>query len=271
MEYVDVQGEHVPALGFGTWQLRGSECSQGVEDALELGYRHIDTAQGYDNEEMVGEGIRRSGVERDEIFLVTKVRPTNFRREDAQNSTRASLKKLGTDYVDLLLLHWPNPDVPLEETLEALAELQQEGAVKHIGVSNFPPSMAARANEITRIFANQVEYHPFLGQPKLTDQAVELDYMLTAYSPLGKGKVIGNDFLKQIGQNYGKSEAQVTLRWLIQQDHVSTIPKAASPEHRRANLDIFDFELTDEDMQRIRDLNAGDRLIDPAGGPDWER
>lgn len=271
MEHLDIRGERVPKLGFGTWQLRGRECSEGVLDALELGYRHIDTAQGYDNEELVGEGIRRSGVDRNDIFLVTKVQPSNFRREDAQASTLGSLKKLGTDYVDLLLLHWPNPDVPLSETLNALSELKDEGAVKHIGVSNFPPSMVLEARQITPIFANQVEYHPYLSQPELTEQAVELDYMLTAYSPLAKGKVPGDQTLAEIGEQHGKSDVQVALRWLIQQDHVTTIPKAASAEHRRSNLDIFDFELSSEEMEQIYDLNRNDRLIDSAGGPDWER
>ena len=271
MEFVVVQGERVPALGFGTWQLRGAACSEGVQDALKMGYRHIDTAQGYDNEDQVGEGIRRSGVGRDEIFLVTKVRPTNFRHDDAQASTRESLEKLGTDWVDLLLLHWPNPDVPLEETLGALAELQDEGIVKHLGVSNFPPSLAEEANGITRIFANQVEYHPYLAQPKLTKQAVGMDYMLTAYSPLGKGRVIGDQTLRDIGEAHGKSAAQVALRWLVQQDHVSTIPKAASAEHRRSNLDIFDFELSDEEMDRVHALDENDRIIEPADAPNWER
>ena len=271
MEYVEVQGVRVPALGYGTWQLQGTDCIEGVGDALAMGYRHIDTAQGYDNEEQVGHGVRRSGVPRDEIFLVTKVQPENFRHDDAQTSTRASLRRLGTDYVDLLLLHWPNDDVPLEETLGALAELQDDGAVRHLGVSNFPPSLAKQAADITRIFANQVEYHPYLGQPRLTKQAVELDYMLTAYSPLGKGRVIDDPVLEEIGEAHGKSAAQVGLRWLVQQDHVSTIPKAASERHRRSNLDIFDFELSDDEMRRIYELDEAHRIIDPADGPDWER
>lgn len=271
MEHLEIQGDRVPALGFGTWQLEGHACVEGVEDALAIGYRHIDTAQGYDNEEQVGDGIRRNGISRDDIFLVTKVRPSNFRHDDAQTSTRASLQKLGTDYVDLLLLHWPNEDVPLEETLGALAELQQEGAVRHIGVSNFPPSLAARANDITRIFANQVEYHPFLSQPKLRRQAVELDYMLTAYSPLGQGRVMEDETLAEIGRAHDKSAPQVALRWLLQQDHVSAIPKAASEEHRRSNFDIFDFELSEDEMRRIDELDEGRRIIDPEDGPDWER
>ena len=271
MIYVHVQGERVPALGFGTWQLRGTDCTEAVEDALAIGYRHIDTAQGYDNEEQVGAGIRRSGVGRDEIFLVTKVRPSNFRRKDAQSSTRESLRKLGTDHVDLLLLHWPNPDVPLDETLTALAELQEEGIVRHLGVSNFPPSLVEEANGIARIFANQVEYHPYLSQEKLKTQAADLDYTLTAYSPLAQGRVVRDDTLREIGERHGKSAAQVALRWQLQQEKVSTIPKAASAEHRRSNFDVFDFELTDDEMNAVYALDREDRLIDSAGGPDWER
>lgn len=269
MEHLEIQGDRVPALGFGTWQLEGHACVEGVEDALAIGYRHIDTAQGYDNEEQVGDGIRRSGVSRDDIFLVTKVRPSNFRHDDAQTSTRASLQKLGTDYVDLLLLHWPNEDVPLEETLGALAELQQEGAVRHIGVSNFPPSLAARANDITRIFANQVEYHPFLDQTHLVKRCLERDLMLTAYSPLAKGRVVGDETLEKIGAEHGKSATQVVLRWLLQQPNVTTIPRSSSREHREANWDVHDFELTDEEMQRISSLADGARIIDPPMAPDW--
>ncbi len=271
MIYVNVQNEKVPALGFGTWQLSGEECTQGVAHALSLGYRHIDTAQGYDNEERVGEGIKKSGVSRGDIFLTTKVRPDNFSRDKALSSTRESLKKLGTDYVDLLLLHWPNPDVPLEETLGALLELQREGAVKHIGVSNFTPSLVDEAFGIAPVFCNQVEYHPYLSQNKLLTQARERDYMLTAYSPVAQGEVMDDETLSEIGERHGKNAVQVTLRWLVQQEQVAAIPKASSAEHRESNFDIFNFELSDEEMQRIFDLNKGERMVDPDDSPDWER
>jgi len=271
MIHREIQGTRVPALGFGTWQLEGDACRDGVEHALELGYRHIDTAQGYDNEDRVGRALAASSVPRDEIFLVTKLRPADFRADDAIRSTKVSLADLGVEYVDLLLLHWPDPDVPVEETLGALRVLQDEGRVRHLGVSNFPPSLTRRANDAQRIFANQVEYHPFLHQRKLRAVAEELDLLLTAYSPLAKGAVLRDPVLQEIGEAHGKSPAQVTIRWLLQQPRVAAIPKAASAEHREANLDVFDFELSADEMTRIHDLERGRRIIDPPDGPDWER
>lgn len=265
-----IRGTPVPALGFGTWKLEGDDATEGVRHALELGYRHIDTAQGYGNEARVGEGMRRAGVPREEIFLVTKLAPEHFRRRDALEATRRSLRDLGTDWVDLLLLHWPNPDVPLGETLGALRELQEEGAVRHLGVSNFPSRLVREAREHAEIFANQVEHHPFLGQDVLRAQARELDYLLTAYTPIAKGRVANDATLREIGAAHGKSPVQVTLRWLLQQDRVAAIPKAASAEHREANLDVFDFELSPDEVRRIDGLARGERLVDPAGGPDWD-
>jgi diketogulonate reductase-like aldo/keto reductase len=271
MIHREIQGTRVPALGFGTFRLAGEACREGVEHALALGYRHIDTAQGYGNEEEVGRGLAASGVPRDEVFLVTKVMPSNFRRDDAIRSARESLRKLGVDHVDLLLLHWPVPDVPVEETLDALHELQAEGAVRHLGVSNFPPSLTRRANAAQRIFANQVEYHPYLHQRPLRALAAELDLLLTAYSPVAKGAVLDDPVLRQIGEAHGKTAVQIALRWLLQQDHVAAIPKAASAEHREANLDVFDVELSDEEMERIHGLEREHRIVDPADGPTWER
>jgi diketogulonate reductase-like aldo/keto reductase len=271
MIYREIQETRLPALGFGTWTLRGDACRDGVEHALALGYRHIDTAQGYDNEEQVGRAIAASGVPRDEIFLVTKLRPEWFRAGDAIRTGKESLAKLGVEHVDLLLLHWPNPKVPVEETLGALRVLQDEGRVRHLGVSNFPPSLVRRANDAQRIFANQVEYHPFLHQRKLRAQAEELDLLLTAYSPVAKGAVMNDPVLRSIAEAHGKSPVQVTLRWLLQQSRVAAIPKAASAEHRRANLELFDFELSTAEMTSIHDLAREQRLVDPAGGPAWER
>jgi len=271
MKYATIQGVAVPALGLGTWELNGADCVGAVEHALALGYRHIDTAQGYNNEEYVGEGLQRSDVPRDEIFLVTKVKPSNFRRDRVLSSTRESLSKLRTDYVDLLLMHWPNPEVPLEETLGAFAELREQGAVRQFGVSNFPSKLVDEAQAVTRIFANQVEYHPYLGQETLLAQARAQDVLLTAYSPIAQGKVLGDTVLEEIGEAHGKNPVQVTLRWLVQQDHVVAIPKAGSAKNRVANLEIFDFELSDAEMARIFALNRGERLVAPADGPDWDQ
>ena len=251
MEYREIKGEKVPSLGLGTWRLSGQECVRAVERALDLGYRHIDTAQMYANEGEVGRGIRNSGVDREDIFLVTKVRTSSFSHDDVIRSTRGSLKKLQTEHVDLLLMHWPNPSVPLEETLGAMRELQEEGSVRYIGVSNFPPSMVAEAAQHATIFCNQVEYHPYKAQDKLLEQAGEMDYLLTAYSPVARGRVLNDRTLQEIGQAHGKTPAQVTLRWLIQQEKVAAIPKASSEDHLESNLDVFDFELSEEEMVRI--------------------
>jgi diketogulonate reductase-like aldo/keto reductase len=251
MEYQEIKGEKVPSLGLGTWRLSGEECVKAVERALALGYRHVDTAQMYRNEGEVGRGLESLGVDRGDIFLVTKIGTSNFSHDDVLRSTHESLRKLGTDYVDLLLMHWPNPRVSLEETLGAMTELQREGSVKYVGVSNFPPSMVEEAQRYAEVFCNQVEYHPYKAQDELLGQARELGYLLTAYSPVAKGSVSNDGTLQEIGEAHGKSPAQVTLRWLVQQENVAAIPKAASEDHLESNLDIFDFELSKEEMERI--------------------
>ena len=254
MEYQAIKSEKVPSLGLGTWRLSGEECVWAVERALVLGYRHVDTAQMYANEGEVGRSIRNSSVDREEIFLVTKVRTSSFSHDNVLRSTRESLKKLQTEYVDLLLMHWPNPSVPLGETLGAMRELQEEGSVKHVGASNFPSSMVEEATEHAEIFCNQVEYHPYMMQDELLGQAREMDYLLTAYSPVAKGRILNDATLREIGQAYDKTPAQVTLRWLIQQEKVVAIPKAASEDHLRSNLEVFDFELSNEEMERVFEL-----------------
>ena len=270
MEYVNVKGESVPALGFGTWQSTGQTCEDAVRHALQLGYRHIDTAQAYENEEKVGKAIYHSGVDRDELFLTTKVWRTNMRKDDVIASTEESLRKLDTEYVDLLLLHWPVDEVPFEESIDGLLELREQQKIRHFGVSNFLPEQVEQVLEKTPIFAHQCEYHPFLDQSELVEQARSNDFMFTAYSPLARGGVLQSDILQEIGDDYGKSPAQVSLRWLVQQDNVSAIPKANSPHHRKENFKIFDFELSDEEMGQISDLARPDgRVIDPSFAPDW--
>lgn len=254
MEYQTIKGEKVPSLGLGTWRLSGKQCTRAVKSALSIGYRHVDTAQMYRNEGEVGRGIKDFGVDREEVFLVTKVWPSDFSHDDLIRSTQESLKKLDTDYVDLLLMHWPSESVPLEEPLGAMRELQEKGSVRHVGVSNFPAWMVEEAAKHAAIFCNQVEYHPYRPQDKLLEQAREMDYLLTAYTPLARGAILENRTLRRIGEPYGKTPAQVALRWLIQQEKVAAIPKATSEEHLRGNLDLFDFELGDEEMGRISSL-----------------
>ncbi len=251
MKHQTIKGEKVPSLGLGTYRLSGEECTKAVKCALALGYRHIDTAQMYRNEDEVGRGVQDSSVDREDAFLVTKVWPSDFSHDDVLRKTRESLRKLGTDYVDLLLMHWPSQDVPLEETLGAMTELKEEGSVRHIGVSNFPPQMVEEAAGHAEVFCNQVEYHPYKVQDDLLEQAKKMDYLLTAYRPIARGEVLDDETLREIGEAHSKTPAQVALRWLIQQEKVAAIPKAASEEHLEGNLDVFDFELSDEEMKRI--------------------
>jgi 2,5-diketo-D-gluconate reductase B len=269
MEHLEIRGSNVPRLGFGTWELNGAECRAAVSHALELGYRHLDTAQMYGNEEEVGEAIAGSGLGRDEIFLTTKVWPSQARRGDVERSTEESLRKLRTDHVDLLLLHWPVDDVPLAETLGAMSGLVDVGKARHIGVSNFPPSLVARAAELAPILTNQVEYHPYLAQTTLLQAAEKHDHMLAAYAPIARGQVIDDPVLTAIGEGYGKSAVQVTLRWFMQQPRVAAIPRSASARNREANLDIFDFSLTEAEMEQIHGLARGGRIVD-LFGVDWE-
>jgi len=270
MIHRQIRGARVPALGLGTWELRGDGCVRAVDHALALGYRHLDTAQGYVNEAEVGAGLRRSGVPRDEVFLTTKVRPRSFGHADLLRSTEASLAALEVDAVDLLLLHWPNPEVPLEETLGALHEARERGLTRHVGVSNFPPSLLRRAVAAGPTLTDQVEYHPFLSQTTLLELADDFDLLITAYSPVARGKVLHDPTLIAIGDGHGKTPAQVALRWLVQQPRVVAIPKAASPVNQAANLDIFDFELSTEEMAAIARLDRGERVVD-GDGLDWER
>jgi diketogulonate reductase-like aldo/keto reductase len=271
MIYRDIQGRRVPALGFGTWELSPPAARDAVRDALAIGYRHIDTAQAYDNEEGVGRGIADAAVPREEIFLTTKVRWERLSYGEVIASAEASLRRLGTPYVDLLLVHWPSTDVPFDEPLAAMQALRAHGRVRHLGVSNFTPSQLGRALDLAPVFCLQVEYHPYLSQRDLLAIAREHDLLFTAYCPIARGEVMADETLQAIGARYGKTPAQVTLRWLLQQKNVAAIPKAGSAGHRRENFAVFDFELSDDDMRAIHALDREARIIDPAHAPQWER
>lgn len=273
MKRISVRDARIPALGFGTWKLQGSRCAERVADALAVGYRHIDTAEAYDNQEQVGLGLRRSKVAREEVFLTSKVWFENLRRADLLARAETSLKELGTDYLDLLLVHWPNPEIPLGETLAALRELQEKQRLRHIGVSNFPPSWVEAAVEQAPLVCDQVEYHPLLSQQPLLETLRAHDMALVAYSPLAHGKLLENETLQEIARGHDRSPAQVALRWLVSQDRVAAIPKASSREHLEQNFAIFDFELDESEMQRLHALaeRKGERTIDPAFAPVWER
>jgi len=251
--------ETIPVLGLGTYRLRGQSCTETVSQALELGYRHIDTAEYYENQAAIGQALAETAVDRETLFVTTKVWRNNLRAADTKRVARESREKLGLETIDLFLIHWPSPSVPIEETIAAMNDLQEDGVIKHIGVSNFSVEQlqAARDASDTPLCANQVEYNPYTDQSALLEYCIDHDITLTAYSPLAKGRVADDDTLAAIGDRHDKSPAQVALRWLVQQPQVAAIPKAASRAHLQSNLSVFDFELTDEEMAEIFDRHGG--------------
>ncbi|WP_227353804.1 aldo/keto reductase [Haladaptatus salinisoli] len=254
MEFITAQGAEIPALGFGTARFDSNDvCRRAVEVALETGYRHIDTAQMYGTEGAVGSAVAAAEVDRDEVFVTTKLNDDNRSRDRMLDSTKRSLEELRMDTVDLLLIHSPNETVPVEETIGAMNELQDDGAVRHVGVSNFSVDQLRRARDAseTPVVTNQVEYHPHRGQGDLLEFCIDENVMLTAYSPLDIGSVMEDTALVEIGNRHGKTAPQVAIRWLLQQEMVSAIPKAAEHEHVRENFNVFDFELSDDEMRRI--------------------
>jgi 2,5-diketo-D-gluconate reductase B len=269
---VEANGAKIPAIGLGTWELRGRACARLVEQAVRLGYRHIDTAQIYENEREVGEGLHASGIRRDDVFVTTKVWTTHFAPNDLERSTKESLSKLHLSDVDLLLLHWPNPRVPLPETLGALAHVKQLGLTRHIGVSNFTVSLIEQAIAACSapLVCDQVEFHPYLDQTKVREACDRNGLAVVAYSPVAKGRIKNDSTLAGIGKPHGKTAAQVCLRWLVQQN-VAAIPRTSRIERLSENIDIFDFSLSDEEMGRISGLaNAKARLTDFGLAPKWD-
>lgn len=274
MHQVDANGAAIPALGFGTWNLRGVQARRMVEAALAIGYRHIDTAQMYGNEAEVGAALKASGLRRDELFVTTKIWPDRQRGGLLQRSACQSLERLQLDAVDLLLLHWPAHDVPLAETMAALVECAERGWARTIGVSNFTCAMIAEAVRLAvrPLATDQVEYHPFLGQGPVLETCRRHGMALTAYCPLARGRVFRDPVLARIGQRHGKTAGQVALRWLIQQEGVVAIPRSSSPEHARANFAIFDFALNQPEMAEVSALGSPQgRIVDLAGlAPRWD-
>ncbi|MFL6815177.1 MAG: aldo/keto reductase [Bradyrhizobium sp.] len=272
MRFVEANGAEIPAIGLGTWELRGPTCARLVEQALKLGYRHIDTAQVYENEREVGQGLRSSRVPRDEVFVTTKVWTTHFAPNDLERSTKESLTKLRLSEIDLLLLHWPNPQVPLTETLGALAHAKKLGIVRHIGVSNFTVALLEEAAAACPepLVCNQVEYHPYLDQTRVKDACARKGMALVAYSPVAKGRIKSDQSLARIGKSYGTTAAQVCLRWLVQQN-VSAIPRTSRVERLSENIDVFDFALSDGEMQQISSMGSKTgRLTNYGFAPKWD-
>src|SRR5438046_4786155 len=272
MLFVEANGARIPAIGLGTWELRGRTCARLVEQALRLGYRHIDTAQVYENEREVGEGLRASGVKRDEVFVTTKIWTTHFAAKDLERSAKESLARLRLTEIDLLLLHWPNPQVPLAETLGALARVKQAGLARHIGVSNFTVALIEEAVAACpeSLVCDQVEYHPYLDQTKVKDACARHGMALIAYSPVAKGRIKNDQTLAQIGQAHGKTAAQVSLRSRVQQN-VAAIPRTSRIERLSENIDIFDFVLSEEEMRQISLMGSAKvRLTDFGFAPKWD-
>ncbi len=253
MEFLEIQGERVPKIGLGTWNMRGDSCYQGTLSALELGYRHIDTAEMYRNEAEVGQAIAESSVDRSEIFLATKVSASHLTYEGVLEAADNSLQRLDLDTIDLYLVHWPNEGIPIEETMAGMNELVKQGKVRRIGVSNFSVSELQEAEAVSRarIFTNQIEY--FIGHPveAMLRYCQEKDILLTAYSPLNRGHLHPSKVLKAIAESHGVTIAQVALRWLIQQQNVVAIPKSAHSGRQRENRDVFGFELSADQVAQL--------------------
>ena len=257
----------IPALGFGTGAMTGGMSAEAVAAALQAGYRHIDTARKYGTERAVGEAMRASGIPRQDIFLTTKVSHENLRADDFARSVDESLATLQVDSIDLLLVHWPNPAIALEETMPALAKAKRQGLARHIGVANFNIALLDKAVALCPepLVALQAEYHPFLDQTKLLAAARRHKLVYIAYCPLGRGRLFGDPVLAEIAAKRGRSVAQVALRWLLQQD-VAAIPFSSKPQRIADNFNVLDFTLDDDEMKRIAALKrAGGRVANPAG------
>jgi diketogulonate reductase-like aldo/keto reductase len=267
---VTAGGARIPIVGFGTWTLRGKDCARLVEQAIAVGYRHIDTAQLYENEAEVGEGVRASGL-RDQVFITTKVQPENLRAGDLARSAKESIARLGVDQVDLLLIHWPNAAIPLAETIGALNKVKRDGLTKHIGVSNFNVALIEEATKLSEspLVCDQVEYHPFLDQTKVIAACKTHDMAVVAYSPIARGGAEGDKVLGRIAKAHGKSSAQISLRWLVQQG-VVVIPRTSKAERLKENIALFDFELTAAEMKEIAGLARGGRIVNWVYSPKWD-
>jgi diketogulonate reductase-like aldo/keto reductase len=269
---VEANGARIPLIGLGTWDLRGKTCARMVEEALELGYRHIDTAAMYGNEEPIGEGLRASGVPRDEVFVTTKVWSSDLRARDFERSARDSIRKLKLPSVDLLLIHWPNPSIPLKETIGALCKMKREGVARHVGVSNFTVALIEEAVGYATepLVNNQIECHPYLDQAKVIAASGKRGLSVTAYSPIARGRVKGDAALARIGKAHGKTAAQVCLRYLVQHG-VIVIPRTSRSERLKENFAIFDFKLTPAEMKETAGLaDPGGRIVEWGGTPEWD-
>ena len=275
MQTVEAHGARMPVVGFGTWALEGDACAFSVTEAIKAGYRHIDTAASYRNEDKVGEGIRNSGVPREEIFITTKVPALEQEEKAFKASVERSLKLIGVDQVDLLLIHWPSKTIPVATTIATLNAVKKAGWTRHIGLSNFTVKLLAEAWAATDapLVTNQCEYHPYLNQDKLRAACFEHGMSFTAFSPLGRRVVLEDPAIVGIAEKKERTPAQVVLRWSIQQERTVAIPKSSNPAHIRSNFAIFDFSLDDSEMAAISALTKTHLhrgSTPPALVPDWD-
>lgn len=272
MELITAQGMRMPKLGLGTWPMKGAECERAVAGGLELGYRHLDTAEMYGNEEAVGAGLRASGVARGEVHVTTKVWWEHLEPDTMRRACEDSLRRLGMEYVDLYLIHWPSATMDLPRALETLVRLRDEGKARAIGVSNFPVALLKRAVEEVGapVACDQVEYHVMLDQSAVVGYARSKDVAVTCYSPVAKNAVAEQPELRRVAEKHGASPAQVALKWLLDQDGVAAIPKAASRANQQANLDALKITLDDEDRAAIARLPKDRRLVNPSWAPAWD-
>ena len=271
---VAANGAEIPLVGLGTWDLRGRTCVRMVEQALRLGYRHIDTAEMYDNEREVGEGLHASGIKRGDVFVTTKVWPSHFAPRDLERAARDSLTRLRLRQVDLLLLHWPNPQIPLSKTLGALCKVKRDGLARHIGVSNFTVKLLEEAFRLSSepLVCNQIECHPFLDQSKVIAACRKHDMAVVAYSPIARGGARNDKLLARIGAAHGKTAAQVALRFLVQHEIV-VIPRTSKEQRLAENAGVFDFALSAAEMKEIAGLSHRDgRIVDwsYSGRAQWD-
>ncbi|MGF0536883.1 aldo/keto reductase [Agrobacterium sp. ES01] len=274
MDYVNANGASLPSLGFGTFRMPEEDIARILPLALLVGFRHVDTAQVYGNEAAVGSVLSKSGIFRGDLFLTTKVWVDKFAKGDFIPSVEESLRKLKTDYIDLLLLHWPQSPVPLEDQIESLNRLVKSGKVRNIGVSNYSTKLMAKAMELSDVplVNNQIEYHPYLDQTAVLDAARSYGMSVTAYYLMADGQVPNDALLQDIGARHGKTAAQVTLRWAIQQQNVVALSKTATEGRLAENFSVFDFSLSAEEMDAIHGLARADgRIVSPAHlAPDWD-
>jgi 2,5-diketo-D-gluconate reductase B len=272
MEFVSANGAQIPAVGLGTWDLRGRTCARVAEQALRLGYRHIDTAEMYDNEREIGEALRASGVKRKDVFITTKVWPSHLAPRELERATKESLARLRLTEIDLLLIHWPNPQIPLSETIPALCRMKKAGFAHHVGVSNFTVGMIEEAVALASepLVTNQIEWHPFLDQSKVRAACKKHGLAVTAYTPIARGKAGNDQTLALIGKHHRKSAAQAALRFLIQEGAV-VIPRTSKIERLSENLSVFDFTLDAAEMDQIRALaSPRGRMVTMGSAPEWD-